>query len=294
MKKLNLGCGDQFNSTWTNVDISPRSTSVLRHDLRQPLPFDCDSFDIVYHSHVLEHFDKQDAPVFLEECVRVLSSGGVIRVVVPDLERIIHEYLKNIEICRLAISECHESRDTKADYDWILLELYDQTVRNQSGGAMLKYLQASTLSNREYVLHRIGNEAKQIFDSIPAITNRKSGQAEVNLAKRLKLFARHLFRNMGALRGWRGIRRSLANKLMTIDERNALTLGLFRNAGEIHQWMYDSFSLHRLLQQCGLIDICVVSATDSKIHDWKRDELDSDAQGNPHKPDSLYMEAKKP
>jgi 2-hydroxychromene-2-carboxylate isomerase len=41
---------------------------------------------VVYHSHVLEHLPKDAAPRFVGECYRVLAEGGILRVVVPDLD----------------------------------------------------------------------------------------------------------------------------------------------------------------------------------------------------------------
>ncbi len=56
--------------------------------MRQGIPFPDRSFDVVYHSHVLEHLSKSEASKFLKECSRVLRPQGVLRVVVPDLEEI--------------------------------------------------------------------------------------------------------------------------------------------------------------------------------------------------------------
>src|SRR6478609_4023952 len=79
---LNLGCGDKFHADWTNVDIAPHDPRVLTHDLRLPLPFEDESFEAVYHSHVLEHIPRAEARRFIGECWRVLVPGGVLRVVV--------------------------------------------------------------------------------------------------------------------------------------------------------------------------------------------------------------------
>ncbi len=116
------------------MDIAPAASDVLAHDLLQPLPFADRSFDFVYHSHVLEHFRRDDAAPFLAECLRVLRRGGVLRVVVPDLEMIARGYLDALDRCR--------DGETAAshDYEWMMLELYDQTVREHSGGRMAEYL----------------------------------------------------------------------------------------------------------------------------------------------------------
>jgi predicted SAM-dependent methyltransferase len=51
----------------------------------------------VYYSHLLEHFPKHEAQGFTQECYRVLKPRGIIRVAVPDLERIARMYLQALE-----------------------------------------------------------------------------------------------------------------------------------------------------------------------------------------------------
>lgn len=94
MKLLNLGCGSRFHPAWVNIDTAPAEPSVVAHDLREGIPFPDAEFDAVYHSHVLEHFPKRSAGPFLAECLRVLRPGGILRVAVPDLERIARGYLE--------------------------------------------------------------------------------------------------------------------------------------------------------------------------------------------------------
>ena len=65
MDKINLGCGIRFREGWENVDIVPTSDVVKRVDLRKPFPYEDNSFDIVYHSNVLEHFSLEDGNKFM-------------------------------------------------------------------------------------------------------------------------------------------------------------------------------------------------------------------------------------
>lgn len=68
---------------------------VVVHDLRRGIPAGDESVDAVYHSHLLEHLDRQQVPRFLAEFRRVLKPGDVHRLVVPDLERIATRYLSH-------------------------------------------------------------------------------------------------------------------------------------------------------------------------------------------------------
>ena len=116
-KLLNLGCGPRFSSdpVWTNVDFHSNSPQVIAHDLNRGIPFPAETFDAIYHSHVLEHFAPQDGAQFIAECRRVLKPGGILRVAVPDLEQICRLYLAALEGAR-AGDESWRSR-----YDWLKL-----------------------------------------------------------------------------------------------------------------------------------------------------------------------------
>lgn len=119
--RLNLGCGLLTHSSWVNVDASWNARlakypllrkifSLLRilpeekaevswsgdifvHDIRKPLPFQDGSADAVYASHVLEHLYPEQGQQLVREAFRVLASGGIVRIIVPDLHAIVREYL---------------------------------------------------------------------------------------------------------------------------------------------------------------------------------------------------------
>jgi predicted SAM-dependent methyltransferase len=65
---------------------------IVVANLRRRLPFSTDSFDAVYSSHVLEHLYEPEAYGLLSECVRILKPGGVLRIVVPDLQAMVRLY----------------------------------------------------------------------------------------------------------------------------------------------------------------------------------------------------------
>lgn len=162
MKKvnyLNVGCGDKFHTAWTNIDMYSNTPHIKACNLLKGIPFSTNSFDVVYHSQVLEHFPKEKASFFMSECFRVLKPGGIIRVVVPDLENIVNEYIK----C-LNENLSNPNKYSEANYDWILLELYDQTVRNHSGGQMVEFLRQPELVNEDYIVDRIGYLGMSIRD----------------------------------------------------------------------------------------------------------------------------------
>jgi len=68
----------------------------------------------------------------------------------------------------------------------------------------------------------------------------------------------------------------------------------FRSAasiGELHKWMYDQYSLAALLQETGFCDTVLRGHDTSSYPGWQEFALDTEPDGRPCKPHSLYMEA---
>jgi predicted SAM-dependent methyltransferase len=274
VKLLNLGCGTVFNSAWVNVDIVSSSPEVKVCDLRKKLPYSDAEFDACYCSHVIEHLKQEEANLLLAESWRILKPKGIIRLVVPDLEAIVREYLKALEQVEAGVKEA------ELDYDWMMLELYDQVVRSFRGGQMAFYLDNPNIPNKDFVISRVGYEVENY---------EASKLVKTSLWKRLK--------TKNPIWIIQTLRNTVAKYLVAIvtgsEASQALEEGLFRNSGEIHRWMYDRFSLRRLLEQAGFIDIRVCRAEESRIPDFNSYNLDI-VDGKVRKPDSLFMEAIKP
>jgi SAM-dependent methyltransferase len=278
MQYVNLGCGNRYHPAWTNIDIVPRGPGVIRHDLARGIPLPDASCDVVYHAAVLEHLRRADALAFLRECVRVLKPGGIIRVGVPDLERLCQLYLIKLQ------AGLKGDATAADDYDWIILELYDQTVRERGGGEMLTYLRQDPLPNQDFVYERIGEEGRQLVQALrqPGSPGQSDGTAAGS-------FVRKLSRRLSAMPA--ATRRHLLRRLLGADDMRALEIGRFRLAGEVHQWMYDRYSLARLLQEAGFYNPIVQEAMSSRIPDWSAFHLDTLSDGSVIKPDLLFMEA---
>jgi len=287
---LNLGCGARFHPDWINIDIVAQGPGVIEHDLSRGIPLPDASCDVVYHSAVLEHLRRRDAAAFLGECHRVLRPGGVLRVAVPDLEAICRLYLSKLESA--------DAGDAAAahDYEWILLELLDQTVREKSGGDMKDYLGRDPLDNEAFVFERIGEEGRNLVQLLrePPVRGELSFSAvSRKLARRLRALPGAARRCLSqALPG--AARRCLSQALLGDRDRRALQIGRFRLCGEVHQWMYDRYSLARLVSEAGFVDPRLQQADTSQIPDWTSYNLDTLPDGRIIKPDLFFMEALKP
>lgn len=155
MTVLNLGCGYQTSERCTNIDwslpvrlkgsrvgrmVAPvvitgsrreaydaMDGDVMRHDLRKGIPFPDKSVDGVYHSHLMEHLDRDVVPTFLAEVKRVLKPGGVHRIVVPDLEHETRRYLASLD-------DSLAGRSSPNEHEANIHLLIEQMVRKESWG----------------------------------------------------------------------------------------------------------------------------------------------------------------
>ncbi len=268
-RKLNIGCGANFHEGWCNIDLSAADPGVIQYDIRRGLPFDDNTFDVVYHSHLLEHLTPQQGRDLLAECHRVLRPDGIVRIVVPDLERIAQLYLEMLQKAWMGDPKAAEN------YHWMKLELLDQLVRDRSGGLMGPYMVDQEKANRDFVASRVGRE----LDSCQAcFADRKSSRTG-----RAQAIAEWWNRCRGGLATW-------AVKLLLGQEKSdAFREGLFRHEGEIHRWMYDRFSLLQLCSELGFDDFRICLADESMIdnfHSYQLDTLGDEVR----KPDSLFVE----
>ena len=124
--RINVGCGLTPTPGWTNYDnslsvriaqssilsnlliksrllregqcraiesIRNSVTKIVSADASRRIPADSGTVEVVYSSHMLEHLDRAQARRFLSEAARVLKPGGIIRLAVPDLRKLVDKYL---------------------------------------------------------------------------------------------------------------------------------------------------------------------------------------------------------
>jgi len=152
--RVNVGCGASPTHGWVNFDNS-FSIRAARWPLVVPalvrlrvigrqsarfarvaqarniqfanattrIPCISSSVSAVYSSHMVEHLDRGEARTFLAEVQRILQPGGVVRVAVPDIARMVQDYLGTGDADRF-IAATHMSLNRPADImawtKWVL------------------------------------------------------------------------------------------------------------------------------------------------------------------------------
>jgi hypothetical protein len=207
----------------------------------------------------------------------VLRPGGILRVVVPDLENVAREYLRLLD-------ECVETPSSRAyeNYEWILLEMFDQSIRYKAGGDMLEFLCRDDLVDESYVSQRVGHAARSVREGV---YRKRSGKSPSSLVSTLsEAMKKH---------GARRVLSHAAKRMFSLFSTRASRVGKFRLGGEVHFSVYDRFSLERILCEAGFYEIELMSPHRSSIPEWSRFELDvKDSQI--FEPNSLFVEARKP
>lgn len=124
--RINVGCGQTPTMGWRNFDNSlslrlsklsrlgywafrlgvldanqyefmrfAQANNIEYGDATKGLPIKDGVVDALYSCHMLEHLDREEASRFLKEARRVLTPGGVIRLVVPDMKKLAGQYISD-------------------------------------------------------------------------------------------------------------------------------------------------------------------------------------------------------
>jgi len=81
--KVHIGCGKRnFGPDWWNID-GEDFPHIHSKDIAT-LPFSDDSVNLIYASHVIEYFDREEVIPLLSEWKRVLKPGKTLRLAVPN------------------------------------------------------------------------------------------------------------------------------------------------------------------------------------------------------------------
>ena len=101
-KKLHVGCGKRnFGVEWIHADGCGWAEKHLDdtdgyphidYDTVRYFPDLLEKMELVYASHVLEYFDREEAKMVLKNWFELLKPGGTLRLAVPDFFNMVQGY----------------------------------------------------------------------------------------------------------------------------------------------------------------------------------------------------------
>ena len=271
--KINLACGSTFvtGDGWINLDYTPSGRAIRRADLLGCLPLQDGCAELVYSSHFVEHIPYSLVPRFFSECRRILAPGGLLRLVLPDLENICRTYL-----------ECRQ-RGEHEKADFVVLELLDQCVRSTPGGQLLEKYQTLKCAPYEhselidFVRERTGGDLLLVNE---VHNSNSSSQRFSGLCNKIKSRIE---------RTWVEAVLNLLPSTFRIQNTSVACVG------ERHHWIWDYEQLYIALEQAGFESISRCDASVSRYEGFPFEPLDLNSNGQPRKgAESMYIEAINP
>lgn len=122
MKKLNLGCGEDYKKGYINLDFRDNIKIDVKHNLEKfPYPFEKNEFDEILLRNVLEHLNN---PLnALKELIRISKKNAKIKIIVPHAKS--YGYISNLTHKNL-FSENSFSKGLLKEYQLEKLKLIDK------------------------------------------------------------------------------------------------------------------------------------------------------------------------
>jgi predicted SAM-dependent methyltransferase len=96
--KLHLGCGNKHIEGYINIDIRYLPGVDEVNNVGKLRNYNKSSIDVIYASHVLEHFSRWEYMSVLNRWYELLKPNGILRLGVPDFREIVNYYLKNKDL----------------------------------------------------------------------------------------------------------------------------------------------------------------------------------------------------
>lgn len=91
--RLNLGAGDDRRDGYLGVDCRLAAATDILADIRG-LPFKDESAEVVLALDIMEHLQRYELKVVFAELFRITKSGGELYIKTPNLDSLVHAYIK--------------------------------------------------------------------------------------------------------------------------------------------------------------------------------------------------------
>lgn len=119
--RIDIGCGKNKRSGFTGIDINPDSDADIVASALD-LPFEEESVDEVSSSHLVEHFNPEEARQFFDEIYRVLKKGGKANL------KIDRDWSKSILLKK---DPTHKYRFTEQEIKGLVSKFSEKEVENK-------------------------------------------------------------------------------------------------------------------------------------------------------------------
>jgi len=175
---LNIGCFVNMllnteKTKWINIDVlnlqkyaGQYGFNFLQHDATKPMPFPDNSVEWIIAYHFLEHLTREEAQKFLAECKRVLKPNGIIRISVPDADKLVRKYgegsLGDYDFLNVG---CRQA-ETQAQKLWaLLLENHKAIYDEHSLRTLLEKAGFVNISRQSFNQSSNSELQKEVFDT---------------------------------------------------------------------------------------------------------------------------------
>ena len=108
---IHLGCGPIDAPGFINVDAVFRRHVHYVQEVERLSIFSDEYADLIYASHVLEHISHTRVAEVLKEWRRVLKEGGVLRISVPDFDKLVATFVAEAQDISAIISPLMGGQD---------------------------------------------------------------------------------------------------------------------------------------------------------------------------------------
>ncbi len=124
--KLNLGSGDKPLAGYENLDIKnglygnayPLRDTYCSGCRDELIHLNLTGADEIRASHILEHFPHSQTQEILKHWVTKLKPGGILKIAVPDFQRIARHYLDAMRVGMPAFTEAYLMGGQSDEYDY--------------------------------------------------------------------------------------------------------------------------------------------------------------------------------
>jgi len=83
-----------------------REKNIKYCDASKKIPFKDSTVDLIYTCHMLEHLDQNETKIFFNESYRILKPNGIMRIVVPDFQRLVDNYNFDKDVNKFVYQSC--------------------------------------------------------------------------------------------------------------------------------------------------------------------------------------------